>query len=312
MNQINPLPLTDSPIDFKSVFRDYEAAMANAEQHLCDITRWWDDAYLRLQSAPELQGEPMPWEKTTDKFRFRPGELTIWAGVNKNGKSLVVNQCAAWFERPAAIASLEMKPVETISRLMRQVCGVRVPTRAYYDQRLMDLHGKIYLYDKVGRVSPEEVYGLIHYAAVERNCGHIVIDSLVKIAGVAGDYEQQIQVANMLQEMAKDHNVHVHLIHHMRKGANEEDIPDKFSVKGAGELVDLCDNLIIVHRNVRKERLARTNDPAFNPDEPDGYLRVAAQRHGEWDGSFSFWFEPNSLQWISRPNGGPIQWPEIG
>lgn len=311
MTNVNPLPLADQPINFGQVFDDYERQMSEASQRMKDVTAFWDAAYERLENSPTLQGETMPWVKTADHFRFRPGELTIWAGVNKNGKSLVVGQCAVWFDRPAVIASLEMKPVETVARVMRQVCGLRLPTRVHYNDRIMDLENRLFIYDKVGMSSPKEMYGLIHYAAVEKNCGHIVIDSLVKL-GVSGDNEKQIQVANMLQQLAKDHNVHVHLIHHMRKGANEEDIPDKFSVKGAGELVDLCDNLIIVHRNVRKERLRDMNSADYDEAQPDGFLRIAAQRHGEWTGSFKFWFHEDSLQWIPRYNAGAMPWPSPG
>ena len=57
-------------------------------------------------------GDKLPWVKTHNMFRFREGELTIWAGVNGNGKSLVMGQTALWLMRhtPVLIASMEMSP----------------------------------------------------------------------------------------------------------------------------------------------------------------------------------------------------------
>ena len=69
-------------------FRDY---IANDEkQSIKPASDFVDEAMDILRNGISSTGDKMPWAKTQSKFRFRPGELTIWAGVNGNGKSLVM------------------------------------------------------------------------------------------------------------------------------------------------------------------------------------------------------------------------------
>jgi twinkle protein len=95
----------------------------------------------------------------------------------------------------------------------------------------------------------------------------------------------------------------------MRKGSSESERPDKFDIKGAGEITDLVDNVFIVHRNKEKERNAERDNP--NPKiakQPDQTLRIAKQRHGEWEGAFALWFHKPSTQFVSGPDNLSSCW----
>jgi hypothetical protein len=46
-----------------------------------------------------------------------------------------------------------------------------------------------------------------------------------------------------------------------------------------------------------------------DPAEPDGFMRIAKQRHGEWEGLFNFWFDIRSQQWIPEHGHGPMPFP---
>lgn len=35
------------------------------------------------------QGDHLPWPKTHDNLRFRPGEVSLWMGINGHGKSML-------------------------------------------------------------------------------------------------------------------------------------------------------------------------------------------------------------------------------
>ena len=74
-------------------------------------------------------------------------------------------------------------------------------------------------------------------------CKHIVIDSLMKCGIGEEDYQAQGDFVDKLCWIAKKYDVHIHLVHHMRKGRSEDDIPDKFDVKGASRITDMVDNL---------------------------------------------------------------------
>jgi twinkle protein len=279
---------------------DLRRFMARQEsQSIRPAKDFFDGAMERLQQGNAVFGDQLPWSKTAAHFRFRPKELTIWAGVNGNGKSLVMGQAALWLSaanKRVLIASMEMPGEATVARMLRQGCGAPLPPRDCAEALMRYTDDRIWIYDQLGSVKPDQILAMIHWAAEDLGIDHVMIDSLVK-CGVTNDNEPQKQFVDALAWAAKEHNIHIHLVHHIRKAADERIIPDKFSVKGAGEIVDLADNLLIIARNQAKEAKIRALQEV-DVSEPDGFIRVAKQRHGEWEGLFNFWFDARSHQWI--------------
>ena len=75
-------------------------------------------------------GAVLPWMKTQENMRFRPGEVTLWGGMNGHGKSLVIGQMCLGFLTQAekvCIASFEMRSVTTLARICRQASGCAKP-----------------------------------------------------------------------------------------------------------------------------------------------------------------------------------------
>ena len=138
-----------------------------------------------------------------------------------------------------------------------------------------------------------------------------MIDSLMKCGISPEDYPRQKEFVDRLCWCAKSENIHIHLVHHGRKGANELSMPDKHDAKGAGEITDLVDNVFIVFRNKEKEREradAKRKEENFNEaDKPDALLSIAKQRHGEWEGTFALWFDPKSHQYMEQDRQ-PLGW----
>ena len=162
----------------------------------------------------------------------------------------------------------------------------------------------------MGSVRPDAILGMIHWAAVECGVQHIMIDSLVK-CGVDSERNEPVKkFVDQLCWAAKNHKVHIHLVHHVRKGQDEFTEPDKNSVKGAGEIVDLCDNLFLIYRNRLKEH--KKDRGVLTADErsaPDSFIRVAKHRHGEWEGTWGFWWHEKSQQWIGERGKGAMPYP---
>lgn len=288
----------------KENFEDYlieheQNIHADKLQHVGDFI---EAAMERLNNGVKIFGDPMPWNKTQDKFRFRPGEVTMWVGSSGSGKSLVCGQCALTLAQisTVGIASFEMPPDSTVSRLIRQATGGPKPTPEAGKRFAESL--SMYIYNHVGNLKTEIVYGMIHYMAVEKNIKHVFIDSLVKCGVNSEKNEPQKQFLNKIQAIAKEHNIHIHIVHHTRKTQHETDVPDKYSVKGAGELIDLTDNLILVYRNKYKEK-QKKEKIEVDEETPDSYLDIAKQRHGEWEGLFGFWWHEQTTQWIDNTNG---------
>ena len=65
-----------------------------------------------------MTGATLPWGKTKECTRIDDGKLSIWAGENGSGKSLLLGQVITGLMlqgRSATIASLEMHPKQTPS-----------------------------------------------------------------------------------------------------------------------------------------------------------------------------------------------------
>jgi len=248
-------------------------------------------------------GACLPWPKTHEQVRLRPGEVSLWAGVNGHGKSLVLNQVMLWlpYEVKSIIASLEMPVDATAARMIQQTLSNGTPTDHY-----IDLFGEatdnIWIYDEQQTVQTSRVISLVNYAGQILEVDHIVIDSLVKCGMPSHDkLDRQKDFVDALCQLAKGYRMHIHLVHHMRKGDKESREPDKMDIKGAGEITDLVDNVFIVHRNKAKENKVQ-NGQHVEEMEPDAKIICAKQRHGEWEGFINLWHDNNSHQFMGGPN----------
>jgi len=242
----------------------------------------------------------LPWQKTHNHIKLRQGELSIWAGVNGHGKSMLLNQVClslmAQSER-ICIASLEMKPRATLKRMSRQFVGVEEPTPEYIRRFFDWTINRLWLYDQIGTVMSDRMYAVAQYCIRELEITHFVIDSLMKCGMRNDDYSAQKEFVDRLSTLAKDTNTHIHLVTHSRKGEKEDKVMDKFDIKGASEITDMADNVFIVWKNKKKE--AALNAGSIKPElegKPDAMLIVDKQRNGEWEGKISLWYHRSSFQ----------------
>ena len=268
---------------------------------------WTDEVKHLAENGEQPTGDCLPWMKTHDTVRFRDSEVTLWGGVNGSGKSLLVGQVLLFLpsDIPILIASLEMPPAQTIVRMARQSAGQIAITDRYIDE-FMELTDNFWIYDQLDTVDPNRILGLIHYAAQEYGIKHFMIDALVKCGIAPDDYAGQSAFADRLCWAAKTEKVHIHLVHHIRKGEREGAMPDKFSIKGAGELTDLVDNVAIVHRCRDKERKVAAGE-SVDRFEPDLILRWAKQRHFSWEGDINLYWH-GSGQFRGGPDSMAMRW----
>jgi twinkle protein len=278
------------------------------------------DDFINPKEEPQ---QLMPWPKTHQGFGFRAGEVTLYAGGNGGGKSMVTGQIALHLIKQGQkvmIASFEMKPKRTLTRMLRQFAGENIYSPMYVNkqQHLMDLvtrlqdfsHGKLWLYDQQGTVTSQQVIAVARYSAVELGVQHIFIDSLMKCVSGEDDYNAQKMFVDELTALARDHNVHVHLIHHIRKLASEEIQPNKNDIKGSGAISDQVDNVLMVWRNKKKEHQAQ-NGPV-DPMIPDAMLMCEKQRNGEAEDWYSLWYHKDSQQFVEYDNSVPMSFDNGG
>jgi twinkle protein len=262
-----------------------------------------DEIYERIFTTGSERGDKLPWSKTHKNVRLREGEVSLWVGVNGHGKSNLVGQVAAWgLNKKWLIASMEMMPVVTVERMLKQISAVEHPDINFISKTLRWFDDRLWLYDQTDSVSSDRILALVKYAA-SIGIDHLVIDSLIKCGIGKEDLDKQTYFVDRLCWLAKTLKIHIHLVHHIRKTTTEKLMPDKFDIRGASEIADLVDNIFIIHRNKNKEE-----KPKDHKGKPDCWLRVAKQRHHSWEGIYNLWFNPTNGQYTGDENRTMTHW----
>jgi twinkle protein len=236
-------------------------------------------------------GLDLPWVKVRDHWRMRPGEVSLWLGFNGHMKSMVQSYVALGVMEQGAkvgIASFEMKPRRTLKRMACQAIGTVKPTPLYIDKFLDYIEGKVFLYDQQGTVTPQRIVAVITYCAEVLGITVFLVDSLMKVVADEDDYNGQKRFIDQMCSLARDLNIHIHIVHHSRKREDESKRPGKQDAKGTGATVDQVDNCVTVFKLPTKKD--------GDPTAPTHVLYLDKQRNGEWEGAVSLHFKAASLQ----------------
>lgn len=308
-----PEYLSPDEIDFAAYMHE-----TDAQQKVRPSSEYIDDLLEGLgRPQPEERKSYLPWDKTHALFAFRPGEVTLWGGVNGHGKSLVTGLAAVSLcvqGEKTCIASFEMKPRKTLHRMARQFMGAVIPTeddpesmmaqRDAYEQLRAGM-SSLWLYDQQGTVKTHQAIAVMRYCAKELGIQHFFLDNLGKCVANEDDYNAQKLLIDESTAIARDHGMHIHIVHHIKKLATEEAMPDKMDVKGTGAITDQVDNLLLVWRNKKKERESQAGK-MVSATEPDAMLICDKQRNGEWEGRFQLWFHKASQQFVGSSGAQPL------
>ena len=301
-------------------FAQYEQE-TDAQAKVKPAAMWVQELIDRIRNPVKQPRALMPWRKTHAMVAFRPGEVTVWGGANGNGKSLVTGQIALSLiaqDHKVCIASFEMKPIKTLERMGRQFSGYNPedPAFAGSDEAKEELvkvyqdfkdwtDGRLWLYDQQGTVTAKQVAAVVRYCAKEKGITHFFVDSLMKCVASEDDYNGQKMFVDELTAISRDHGIHIHLVHHIRKPTDESHKPSKYDYKGTGAITDQVDNVISVWRNKAKEKKRDEGKPVEDK-EPDALLICDKQRNGEWEGSIGLWFDKPSMQYVGGPGDEPL------
>lgn len=305
-------------IDFTQYLRDTDAKanVKNAAEYTARLK-------ARLRQKHSEKKVYLPWLKTRDNFDFRRGEVTLWAGQNGHGKSLVTSMIALSLlgqHEKACIASFEMKPHQTVQRMARMYNGQNPFDPAYagedglaaidalYDEFGQFVDSRLFIYDQQGTADRELVLGMVRYCAKELKIGHVFIDNLAKIVSGEDDYNGQKSFVDEVTATARDLDIHVHIVHHLKKPGKETDAPDKHDIKGSGAIADQVDNIMLVFRNKAKEIALKIDPAKVKEDDPDQLVFIRKQRNYEGGGDgepmIKLWFDKDSHQYREYPTSG--------
>ena len=304
---------TINPVDLSDYMEEFE-------EHNQLIPGWaYSDAVVDYFHGDQTErGVQLPWSKTHGKVRLRPGEVSVWAGYNGSGKSLLLGQLmlsAMGQGGTVCIASMEMKPHVTGARMCRQASGVNIPAEGFIRDYHDWLTSKLWLYTQQSTVKFPKMLALARYCATgvlsegkKIKIQHLVIDSLMKCGIKVDDYNTQKEFVDHLCSIAKDSQMHIHLVAHMRKSDSEFQQGDKMDIKGASEITDQVDNVFVLWRNKTKEdELVKANPNEKIVSMSDAILSCRKQRHGEAEPKIALWFHKASMQYVGFQSARPIE-----
>lgn len=276
-------------------------------EELQQLADFHDDAMnLLLQTEEACKDLYLPWCQKLSTIRFRLGEVSVWAGVNSHGKSVIlshlvvdgINQGFRW-----CIASLEMTPARQSEKMYRQIGGTDRPTRSFGYQIKDFIKDRVWVFNLVGRAKGSRILDVFLYAKRKYGITHFVIDSLSKCGFRDDDYPTQKEFVDVLMEFARENHVHIHLVMHMRKTESEGKMGGKFDLKGSGGISDMADNVFILWRNKNKENAMQGHDEAEKEKHaihPDAILNCVKQRVTGEEPRVCLWYDKKSCQYLSN------------
>lgn len=229
-----------------------------------------EDTYsMRFETLADITSEP------ADKIKyvksgfhnldehisgFAPGEVSVWSGVNGSGKSnFLLQECLEFASQgvKTMLFSGEMKD-STIKDMACKMCIGKdglVQHENYWlikDKRNEELATAwlskyLLVYKNEASTEASEMIQAIRYA-VSKGCKVVILDNLMTLdlRNLDRDkYEAQSLFAKTLATLAKELDIHIHIVMHPRKVSG---FLRKEDISGSADLTNAVDNVFIVHR----------------------------------------------------------------
>lgn len=291
---------------------DFHAALRESKfidpQELVSIADFFGQVKALLYPAASDARVPqlMVGDRYEDCVEFRPGELSVWTGINGHGKSIMLTQVLIGLMtqgQRVCVFSGEMPPAVQGKRLVRQLGGVARPSPAYIDAMQIWVRDRMWIFNTVGSANIARLLEVFRYAAKRYGIEQFVIDSLMMTdvpEDGPGAFSAQKQAIQKLAGFAKEHRAHMHLVAHPRKAKDESAAPGKLDVGGSGKITDGADNVFSVWS-------ARNDDQTGDESKHDALLELHKQRNGEVQHrKFWLYFNKAAMQFCTSSARRPI------
>lgn len=259
------------------------------------------------------EGMVLPWKKTHSTVKLRPGELSVWAGVNGHGKSQIVSHVVAHQAVNGircCVASMEWRTPAWGLRMVRQIAALAATTETYTRTVVQALSSSLWTFHVSGSAKADRILDVFRYARRRYRIELFVIDNLTKCGFADDDYAGQKKFVEALADFARENDCHVLLVAHMRKGESEDHASGKFGVKGSGGITDMAATVVEVWRNKARERALidseQTHEPVPEKYQADGQrgmdtmLYVHKQNATGIEPAIALWFAKDCGQFLAR------------
>jgi len=258
---------------------------------------YFEDEILELFKDPrQLSGTSTGFNGLDKILRgWRMEELTLWSGSNGSGKSTFLNEVIINLARNqvrSCIASLEMPPSRYLRWAICQVARKDKPAVEEIRETLKFLDEYLYVVNAREEIDSSELVNIFEYAARKYGVKHFFIDSLMRVSfPMKDEIKEHTKFCNDLLAFAKDHQIHIHLVAHPRKGSKDTYTPGKVDVSGTSNLTNLAHNVLVLWRpndELRDKAKQKGKDMA------DNYILVRKNREWGTEGKVMFRFNPDT------------------
>lgn len=287
-------------IDFGAFMEQTEARVAVKPASL-----WADDLVRRVHPPPRQRRPSMASTKLGRELDFRPREVTVWTGYKGHKKSLFTSQVALDLivaDERCMVASFEMPPDVTIERMARQAAGIAQPSEGWLRDFARWTDDRLWLFDHMGNVSLEKCVAVSRWCAEQLQIRHVFIDSLQFVCESEEQLDVQKRFMQAMVRLARDTDLHVHLIAHARKPDRGDDSkpPTGYDIRGSSSIPDQAFNIASVWAN-RAKKTAIEGDRATEEvlAQPDAVILVDKQRNGAFEGKLAMWWDDGSFRFTN-------------
>ena len=227
--------------------------------------KWLQMSDIKYIDPSKLPHVPTGITKLDDRIMgLMMGDLTILSGLSGSGKTILLDniilnvvqrgyKVAAWSGELQGFRFQSW--IDQIAAGKNYVRAKQGYTDLYFAPRDVSeqvnrwLDGKLYLYNNDYGNKWSQLFSDIKEKAEEDGVSLVVLDNLMAMSLTYwGDKnERQTQFVNDLKNWCKAKNIHCILVCHPRKEQSFQLLRME-SVAGTADLVNLCDNLFIIHR----------------------------------------------------------------
>jgi replicative DNA helicase len=281
-----------------TLFNDEDWLRENGLFDIADPTDLYEKIVERRERGDD--GIKPPISKLEGLFSLPLRGVTIFGAYSGTGKSTFAAQWglhAANQGRRVAIMSLEMPSDFTLELLSEQSACKSEPHLPYVKRFAEWADSRIYLHNSTNVITPEAVLNFIRVSKTMLGCDLIIIDPLMQV-GMANEVEAERDFITRLASMARDYEVAVLLVHHLRKppsgGMGEKTRPDKSAFLGSTHLTGAAAAVLTLWADPDKREARSQGQPVDDESGADYYLSVLKSRFSSWHGSVGLYQHENA------------------
>lgn len=254
---------------------------------------------------------------------FVLGQVSVWSGLNGSGKSAFLNQQVLEYIRQGykvMLFSAELMDYSIKNILYRLIAGKKRLTLSengtYWYlgddnlKRVIDAYigENLQVYNNQYSFRPEEIMQTIRYAVKNKGIKVVILDNLMTmdLRGYAQNkYEAQSEFAKKIAQLAKELQVHIHIVMHPTKTTG---FLRKNDISGSADLSNAVDNVFIIHRNSNDfERSYTEFNPRAKNDKElfkhNTFIEICKNREeGIQDRLLNYYFLPETKQIVENEN----------